>query len=302
MAGRVTAVFESSFYIKTSADMFCIGTRSMGPGALNVVTTAPSGTVWHASGLQQNARAAVSSSEIRVGNRFIFALSNAVAWLPERPTGSINPVNVKRGLEAFLDAVGCQVPDEGIGRFLVHDFMPKRHHHVYRAALSPITEAQTCLSMLFQSPELTLKPKLSWIHKLAGLGPGLTPSGDDFLGGMMIALHELGESKISDTLWPTIRRVAEATDNVISLAHLSAAAEGVGSEGIHRLLSNMLRGDIQGIQRAISEIDEIGHCSGWDAMTGVVVTLRSWLAVQAQKSPNFQLTDRQRISYMRDFE
>ena len=43
------------------------------------------------------------------------------------------------------------------------------------------------------SADQSLPPDTSlWVSRLVGLGPGLTPSGDDFLGGMMIALGLLG--------------------------------------------------------------------------------------------------------------
>ena len=35
---------------------------------------------------------------------------------------------------------------------------------------------------------------------LIGLGPGLTPSGDDFIGGMLIALRMLGKHGAADAV------------------------------------------------------------------------------------------------------
>ncbi|MFX8976555.1 DUF2877 domain-containing protein, partial [Acinetobacter baumannii] len=44
----------------------------------------------------------------------------------------------------------------------------------------------------------------SALVNLIGLGPGLTPSGDDLVGGALIALAELDLPNIRDVLWSTI--------------------------------------------------------------------------------------------------
>lgn len=36
---------------------------------------------------------------------------------------------------------------------------------------------------------------------LVGLGPGLTPSGDDFLFSVMFTLHALGHGAVAERLW-----------------------------------------------------------------------------------------------------
>ena len=111
------------------------------------------------------------------------------------------------------------------------------------------------------------------VHPLIGLGPGLTPSGDDYFGGMMIALHAVGETRICRQLWKLVYPGAKDTSNPISCAHLKAASHGEGSETIHRALSAVLKGCPQGIQNCLSGIDHIGHTSGWDIMAGVVIAL-----------------------------
>ena len=38
-------------------------------------------------------------------------------------------------------------------------------------------------------------------RELVGLGPGLTPSGDDFLGGLLFAAHSLKTAYPEDFCW-----------------------------------------------------------------------------------------------------
>jgi len=80
---------------------------------------------------------------------------------------------------------------------------------------------------------------------LIGLGPGLTPSGDDLLGGAMIALRALGRDdrarRVADWALP----LAATRTGAISAAHLACAATGEGSASLHELLAALLMGTMQ---------------------------------------------------------
>ena len=112
---------------------------------------------------------------------------------------------------------------------------------------------------------------------LLGLGPGLTPSGDDLLGGAMVVLHLLGLSKLRDTMWTVLKPFAAAATNDISLAHLAAASEGCGSAALHEALNSLLSGRSHSLRTNLAAINAIGHTSGWDALAGALLALRAWL-------------------------
>ena len=101
-----------------------------------------------------------------------------------------------------------------------------------------------------------------------GLGPGLTPSGDDILGGILIALHCLGRLDQAWILWDAIVREAHRT-NRISQAHLYAAAHGMGAEVLHGWI-HALQGeaDRQTLYSLCERLGRVGHTSGWDAALG----------------------------------
>ena len=114
-----------------------------------------------------------------------------------------------------------------------------------------------------------------WAKKLVGLGHGLTPSGDDFLGGAMIALHAIGKGEICSLLWSKIGSYVAASTNSISLAHLRAASDGMGSDWIHRALSTIASGDVYAMDEPIAGIGRIGYSSGWDIVSGSIAVLDS---------------------------
>ena len=114
------------------------------------------------------------------------------------------------------------------------------------------------------------------IRTFAGLGPGFTPAGDDFLGGMMLTSQALKEPSLCSSLWAVVEPCVAAAENAISHAHLKAASQGNGAAAIHDLLHAILAGDTGGVRRHIVEMDGLGHSSGWDTMAGVVTVLDAW--------------------------
>ena len=73
---------------------------------------------------------------------------------------------------------------------------------------------------------------------LIGLGPGLTPSGDDYLGGVLLALHYFARKAQAHGLWRWLEpRLARTSD--VSAAHVAAAAAGEGHETLHLCLETL---------------------------------------------------------------
>ena len=107
------------------------------------------------------------------------------------------------------------------------------------------------------------------LENLLGLGPGLTPAGDDALGGAALALRAVGRTADADALRAFLgMRMATAT-SAISAAHLSAACDGAGAQALHTILAHI----VQGRTPDLSPLDAIGHSSGYDALAGIVAVL-----------------------------
>ena len=119
------------------------------------------------------------------------------------------------------------------------------------------------------------------IDQLIGLGHGLTPSGDDFLGGAMIGLQLVGRSDLSDLLFEIVERKVTLRSNAISAAHLAAAAEGAGGEWLHAALNGTLAGDVGLLPTALANVGRMGHTSGSDALAGAITVFREWLACES---------------------
>ena len=116
------------------------------------------------------------------------------------------------------------------------------------------------------------------VEALLGLGPGLTPSGDDALAGMLLAMHALGRGTEHKLLALHVSRRLGRT-NGISAAHLAAAMHGQGAAVLHALLYALLRLPLRELERRGAglgrQLGRMGHTSGWDAATGLLATLHA---------------------------
>jgi hypothetical protein len=114
---------------------------------------------------------------------------------------------------------------------------------------------------------------LGWISgsgkppdSLIGLGPGLTPAGDDFVGGAMIALRAFEQAPLAERIAAWALPLAKTNTNRISRAHLECAAAGEGHEALHDLLCTFE-------EKHLERLARIGHTSGLDAAAGALLSL-----------------------------
>jgi hypothetical protein len=112
---------------------------------------------------------------------------------------------------------------------------------------------------------------------LAGLGPGLTPSGDDVLGGMLFALRVVRGPAEE----PRLAEVADGvTTNTIARAFLRWASRGQALAPVHDLVQAAVRGDHEAARTAAQALAAVGESSGADFALGlgwgIVATARYW--------------------------
>lgn len=121
----------------------------------------------------------------------------------------------------------------------------------------------------------------SSVRALIGLGAGLTPSGDDLLVGYLTGLwcSVLDKSEriqFVTTLGKAIIDLSHQT-NDISRAYLYHAALGQVSNRLANLAEAICRGENSDRLLAIVESAmQVGHTSGMDAVTGLLIGLAVW--------------------------
>ena len=112
------------------------------------------------------------------------------------------------------------------------------------------------------------------VRGLVGLGPGLTPAGDDVLCGALAALTALGDGERRARLAAAVTRHAHRT-TTLSAALLHAAADGHGVPELTRLIVAVLRDEPADARRALAAVLAIWHSSGVALATGALLVLRA---------------------------
>ena len=109
-----------------------------------------------------------------------------------------------------------------------------------------------------------------------GIGYGLTPSGDDFLCGFLIALHLrrllFGENTAAIT--ETVFHSA-ASRNPLSMSFLQCARRGRVSEKLRNVVTAIVKGEHESILTATRALASVGETSGADTATGLIFGLES---------------------------
>ncbi|HEY5637394.1 MAG TPA: DUF2877 domain-containing protein [Burkholderiales bacterium] len=237
---RVFAAFGRSCYVETPAGIACIGDARIGLGPLNVIVATPGAMPPVGTRIRVELRKASRwVPRVRAPERRELTARQMAAWRLGRPS---------EGLATMLDAPECLAPRACRAAHAFLDWLAA-------GARDPAPRSAAAL---------------------IGLGPGLTPAGDDFIGGALIALRAAGRTGMADraAAWALAR--ARRT-NRISAAHLACAACGEGHEALHRLLAS-LRPRGRGFPAALDALDRIGHTSGRDAAAGALLALqvRHW--------------------------
>ncbi len=107
--------------------------------------------------------------------------------------------------------------------------------------------------------------------RLIGLGPGLTPSGDDVLVGIEAALHALAQPSAGFLALALGDVEARTTDLAATL--LRHAAAGEFAERLHTLIAALVDPDDEGVPAAIERAIAWGATSGTDCLLGVLIGL-----------------------------
>ncbi len=263
--GRVAALFKSSFYIQINGIFVCIGPTDFARGPLNITTTAPATTSWLASGLTLADQVQLINRRLTIGARLQIHITPGTIWQPAARSAAGLCDDGLQVLEAYARS---HQPKDGLAPLLYGASNP-----VLAQAKAAVAELKSWLTSPY-GPHRPMAAPPAAVTELLGLGPGLTPSGDDFLAALLIALRWLGQTERACALAAAVCPRALAASNPISAQHLYAAAEGWGSAALHDLLRALCTTDATKQLSALDRLSAVGHTSGWDALAGLYVTLQ----------------------------
>ncbi len=219
----------------------------------------------------QNAKLEFASGEMLDLNSF-------QTWQPptfdDRAAHSI--ADIHPSTVSLIEMIARQYSPSGLGVFIVDLAEGIFHSHSDKtlSAVRPLLERIHKAVAIHDMVGILTASK-----GLVGLGNGLTPSGDDFLGGLLFCLHYLeilspllfkyDLSAINDLL-----ARAKGRTNEISFTMLADLAHGLGIEPLHHVLFSLMAGKpFAAFEQHLSSLVRFGHSTGWDMLTGILMGL-----------------------------
>lgn len=281
--GRVTAVFSRSFYIANEAGrLACVGSFALGNGPLNLRCAVSSELDWPSLGLRPGTLVSRDGDALRIDGMAAVPLSEAAEWHPAPLPEDWRGATLADGLRLLAEAAALR---RGAGGFsalvpaLARAQLGRARDLIsgdalLRLAWPGIIALRDWLAASLTGKEDPVPPE---VEILLGLGPGLTPSGDDLIGGLLVALAALGRRDIAGRLAGWALPLAPARTGAISAAHLACAASGEGSEALHDLIAALVTPGAPGLNRALASLAATGHSSGWDMLAGACLACALWL-------------------------
>ena len=188
----------------------------------------------------------------------------------------IVPPDLSDRLERLAGVIGEEGKPEGMAPLVFHleegssaDYAERFPHNHYTAFLLPRVRRLFDALHTGQIVEISAAA-----GAMAGGGPGLTPSSDDFLCGMMAAMLARGgaRGRVLRTMDITQRMgcAARVKTNVISGSFLIRSSQGLLSadvlDTVGQLFSN---GPTQSLESAASRVITFGETSGTDILSGI---------------------------------
>jgi hypothetical protein len=212
-----------------------------------------------------------------------FDLREARPWRPHPLDSPIDATTLVRASRRLVEGVDRLGRPDGFGALLVG-----------RRPAFPLDHAAERARGFLESCARDAAAAAATIgERLLGLGPGLTPAGDDLVGGAFFARRFSGwgvpaappippRRAVSDDCafgddWTNaagaIRAGARERTHPISATLLGDLLDGCGHAPLHDLALALARDDGAAALDAAGRLVRIGHSSGWDMLTGVLGAL-----------------------------
>lgn len=260
---RLVGLFSRSLHLEADGDFLCIGCESIGRGPLNAVMHPEDWSCLDMGGAAVGTTALLLGDTIHIGRNTIHT-GHAAPWRPSAWPCDYSCDRLALAVQRCMAMAGLQAPSDGLARLALGLCSPDGSA-LARVARPRLQRLQAWLVGQIAEPPVDL----------LGLGPGLTPSGDDVLIGVLLALHATRQWTCARAITRAIAKAAPLATTELSGACLRAAAEGLGCEVLHATIGALLVDDANALTRTLPALGTIGHTSGWDAFAGAVCVLQA---------------------------
>jgi Protein of unknown function (DUF2877) len=179
----------------------------------------------------------------------------------------------------------------GSGIFAMIAGIPATTQYPGIAPIETLAEraVETISVLIDATHHLEVDAVIAAFRPLIGLGPGLTPSGDDFIVGYLTGLwstagNDSSRLRFISSLGAWLSQASTGT-NAISRTYMKSAVNGNVSEPIATLAQRVGQGKgMASVRQATRIALQVGHTSGADGVLGLLLGLSSGQAPSCLRS------------------
>lgn len=151
-------------------------------------------------------------------------------------------------------------------------FRPHAGSSLSRRISKPVT------ALITSTNGFDVQGALDAARQMIGLGPGVTPSGDDLLIGFLAGLWSMARQNEPQLAFirsfgTELIELAKGTSE-ISRTYIYHAAQGQFSSSLSYLAESIATGNA--VEEAAQAAMRVGHSSGMDSVTGLLIGLSLW--------------------------
>lgn len=277
--GTVQGMFDSAINILFAGGLVSLVPEVVQRGPLNVTLPFSAGTPRMSSfGVKAGDKVKVHDFTFELGDRYLISFGSARIYSPKHKFTL--PMLTDNEIEANLEFVRKTTllfgNMAGLGQLLaltppgVDRATVKNLNIFASSALDRIVR----LEQVFRSGKKhALKHAVS---ELIGLGPGLTPSSDDMLAGLVLlcilyAKNRGCAERTSRLIAQMTAEEARGRTTILSEEYLRQASSGRGNEPVIRLCAALLTGTRESVELETKRVLAIGETSGTDTVVGIVL-------------------------------
>lgn len=208
-------------------------------------------------------RVRVENNLLYIRDRLTISIEKVNIWESILPSYTPNVEILKQNVMKVKEYINIH----GVGGGIKKNFIPQ---NPFEAEVSNMLEKRTLL-LFNELINDRISSALPHAVSLVGLGPGLTPSGDDFLTGLF-TIFNMKNSPFYPyrSFCEDVLKKARTLTNDISYMTLKKAASGKVRESIISLLNAILVEDDQDLILSLNKLLNIGSSSGTDIAYGIV--------------------------------
>jgi hypothetical protein len=276
---EVEAVFEQSFYLRSGDAFVCVGGPTIGNGPLTLLADfgglRPSASL----GVRPDQPVFFFEQRFSMGD-VTFTFDRCTPWHQPPWPRALSLVELNDVCDVIVRRMRSEAPRESLGRASLDD--PGGANTPLAHTARPRIDRFASWLLDALRSDVPASTPMHPIVDLVGLGPGLTPSGDDFLIGALALLDALSERDAHAELARAIAAIPRGRTSALSECLLKTAAAGHLGADLCDAVSAVVSG---APDQALAAIRRIGHSSGWDMLAGILTTLRVVATLDASSSP-----------------